>query len=283
MSQFKFTSALFFKKVFLLSLLIGLCGALWYFFVIRPQQTTDLTFYGNVDIRQVNVAFRVNGRLEEMFFEEGDRVKKGDLLAKLDPEPIQNNLNQAQAQLKQAKVEAENASIKQNRRLPLCKSGTISVQECDDLLMEKNKTEATVLYMDSLLDEAKTALNDTFLYAPSDGIILIRILEPGTILSAGLPVYSISLNEKMWVRTYIQETDLGRIKIGTPVSVLTDSTDKIYKGRVGFISPQAEFTPKNIETGTLRTDLVYRTRIIIDNPDDYLKQGMPVTIKALPK
>ena len=135
-------------------------------------------------------------------------------------------------------------------------------------------------YAEASEDIADTAFNDTALKAPTDGVILIRITEPGTLLSAGTPVYTISLNNKMWARAYIKETDLGRIKIGTKVKIYTDSADKVYHGHVGFVSPTAEFTPKNIETASLRTDLVYRLRIVIDDADDNLKQGMPVTIKV---
>ena len=133
--------------------------------------------------------------------------------------------------------------------------------------------------MQSVVDEALIALNDTKLVAPSDGIILTRIFENGAIVGAGVPVYTLSLNDKMWVRAYITGEDLGRVKIGDKVKVSIDSNDKVYEGQIGFISPQAEFTPKNIETTSLRGDLVYRIRIVILNPDDFLKQGMPVSIE----
>ena len=83
----------------------------------------------------------------------------------------------------------------------------------------------------------------------------------------------------MWAKVYIKETDLGKIKIGSIAKIYTDSTSKVYNGHVGFISPVAEFTPKNIETTSLRTDLVYKVKIIINDADDYLKQGMPITVK----
>ena len=138
---------------------------------------------------------------------------------------------------------------------------------------------ADLEYAKSSADVAQTALNDTVLLSPADGIILIRIFEPGSMVGAGVPVYTVSLNGKMWVRAYIKEAELGRVKIGTPVEIYTDSGNKVYHGRLGFISSTAEFTPKSIETSSLRTDLVYRIRIIIEDADDYLKQGMPVTVK----
>jgi len=252
-------------------------GAYWY---CMHHATEPLTLYGNIDIRQVNMAFRVDGRLTQMNFEEGDRVKAGDTLALLDSEPIANRLAQAKAQAAQSAVNLDHAQTVHKRRTPLCKSKTISVQECDDLKTNVDAAQAALDYANSVVAEAQTAFNDATLTAPSDGIILIRILEPGSLIKAGVPVYTISLNNQMWVRVYLKETDLGQLKIGDAVQIYTDSTNKVYDGHIGFISSQAEFTPKNIETASLRTDLVYRTRIIIDNPDDLLKQGMPVTVRV---
>lgn len=274
-------SFLFNKKTIALVLIILiLAGVGCRFYYQKIQENEPVTLYGNVDIRQVNMAFRVDGRLQKMNFEEGDLVKQGDVLAEVDSEPILNKLNQAKASLKQAEAVLENAQIVYKRKTGLCKTKTIAVQECDDATARRDEALANVAYATSVVAEAQTAYDDAILHAPTDGIILVRIQEPGSMLKAGLPVYTISLNDKMWVRAYIKETDLGKIKIGTPVKIYTDSTDKVYNGQVGFISPQAEFTPKNIETTSLRTDLVYRIRIIVEDPDDYLKQGMPVTIKV---
>jgi HlyD family secretion protein len=90
------------------------------------------------------------------------------------------------------------------------------------------------------------------------------------------------LDKPVYVRAYIGEPDLGRIAPGTAVRVKSDSAGKIYRGQIGFISPRAEFTPKTVETTDLRTDLVYRLRIVIDEADHdtALRQGMPVTIEV---
>ena len=119
-------------------------------------------------------------------------------------------------------------------------------------------------------------------YAPYDGVILSRIREKGTILSSGETVYSISMIQPVWVRAFIEEPMLGKIKLGQKALIYTDSRPKNpYNAHIGFISPVAEFTPKTVETTSLRADLVYRLRIIVDNVDPYLRQGMPVTIKIL--
>ena len=127
---------------------------------------------------------------------------------------------------------------------------------------------------------AELLLQDTTLASPNAGVILTRAQEPGAILQAGTTVLALSLKEPMWVRAYIHEPDLGRIHPGMKVNVFTDSRpNQPYRGQVGYISPRSEFTPKNVETEELRTSLVYRLRITVENPDDGLRQGMPVTVR----
>ena len=194
-------------------------------------------------------------------------------------EPYKVKLNQAKAQLEQAKAVSKNANLLYKRNFSLCKKKLISQQECDNITTKKQQADANVKLAQAVVDEAKLSYNYTKLYAFDDGVVLTRIYEKGTILNAGYPVYSMILNKNMWVRTYIDEVNLGKVKLGTKVKIYADFSDKAYEGHIGFISPMAEFTPKNIETESLRPDLVYKIRVLVDNPDDYLKQGMPVTLE----
>ncbi len=122
---------------------------------------------------------------------------------------------------------------------------------------------------------------DTILMAPNEGTILTRIREPGAIIGAGETIYTLTLTSPVWVRAYIEEPDLDLIQAGMGAEVRTDS-GSVYTGQVGFISPVAEFTPKTVETRSLRTSLVYRVRIIVKDPEHRLKQGMPVTVFLRP-
>ncbi len=126
--------------------------------------------------------------------------------------------------------------------------------------------------------QAATALADATLRAPSPGTVLARVLEPGSMVTSQSHVYSLSLDRPVYVRAYVGETELGKIAPGTRVTVRSDSSNTVYHGQIGFISPRAEFTPKTVETTDLRTDLVYRLRIVIGDADAALLQGMPVTI-----
>ena len=264
------------KKSIIFLAVVGVAGYFGYSYYSK-HKTRDLSIYGNVEIRQVNLGFKVSGELQDLKFEEGDRIKEGDLLAKLDSKPYKIKLDQAKARYEQSKVAFNNANIYYKRNIQLCKKRSISKQQCDDIESKKKEAEANMNYAKAVMDEARLSYDYTQVFAPSNGIIITRINEKGSILGAGHPVYTLSLTEKMWVRAFLEETMLGKVKLGTRVKIYTDST-RTYNGHIGFISPVAEFTPKNIETPSLRTDLVYRARIIVDDADEYLKQGMPVTI-----
>ena len=108
--------------------------------------------------------------------------------------------------------------------------------------------------------------------------MLFRSREPGAIVQPGESVFTLTIDRPLRVRAYVAETDLGRIRPGMKVLVSADGLNKSYHGTIGYISPQAEFTPKSVETESLRADLVYRLRIIVSDPDGALRQGQPVTV-----
>jgi len=122
--------------------------------------------------------------------------------------------------------------------------------------------------------------NDTELYARARGTVLTRVVEPGAVVLANSPVYTMALTDPVFVRTYVNEVNLGRVHPGQVAAIYTDAAPgEAYAGWVGFISPIAEFTPKTVETPELRTSLVYRMRVYVRNPDLRIRQGMPVTVK----
>jgi HlyD family secretion protein len=168
------------------------------------------------------------------------------------------------------------------RRLELFETGAVSQEDIDQAVSSKNVSLANLREAEAALGVAKTNLRETEIFCPSDGIILTRIREPGTVVKEADPIYTLSLLSPVWVRAYVSEPNLGKIYPNMPAEIYTDTHGgKVYHGHIGFISPVAEFTPKTVETTQLRTDLVYRLRIIADNPDQGLRQGMPVTVKLL--
>ncbi len=270
------------RRISVLCLLITLViAALVIYYQYEEAEKKDhLLLYGNVDIRQVDISFRVSGKLKSLYFEEGDFVPRGKLVAELDKEPYEDEIRQASAAATSIQASLDNAERVLKRRLELIPQGSVSQEDVDNALANRNVLAANLLQAEAALAVAKSNLAFTQAYCPADGVLLTRIREPGSVVNPTNPVCTISLSDPLWIRAFVNETELGLIYPGMIAQVTMDtSPDKVYIGHIGFISPQAEFTPKAVETTQLRTDLVYRLRIYIPNPDRQLRQGMPVTVK----
>ena len=274
------------KIIILVFLILIICGVLSFLYIKNHKTNNELTLYGNIEIRQVDLSFQVAGKIEKMLKEEGDTVKPGELLAIMDSRDYVSNLEKAEADVEKTFALKSDAESKFNRQAPLVNDDTISKQDYDTLLHTKNKSKADYDAAVAQKNFAKNQLYYTKIYAPEEGIIMIRVQEPGANVAKGQPVYTMAKTKPVWVRAYVNETDLGNIKYGQEVKVYTDTTDpktghkREYKGQVGYISPVAEFTPKTVQSTDIRTNLVYRIRVYIYDIDEYLRQGMPVTIKV---
>ena len=199
-------------------------------------------------------------------------------MATLEEQPYADQVKEAEANVEAVKVALTNADLIFKRRVELLPEGAVSQEDFDNALSSRDTLLANLEEATAAMGVALKNYQDTRIFCPNDGTILTRIREPGTVVEASVPIYTLSLLNPIWVRAFVTETELGEVYFGMPARVYTDS-GKIYSGHIGFISPVAEFTPKTVETTELRTDLVYRLRIIADNPDCYMKQGMPVTVK----
>jgi len=276
-----------FMKSYILPGVIGISvalvvGAAWMF---KTKTTSDvIVLYGNVDVRQVDISFRVPGRVEGMLFEEGDFVSQGTLMGYLEKEPYADQVDEAKATVETFQTSLVNADDMLKRREELVGDGGVSQEDYENTLCSRDTYLANIKQAEASLRVNLKNLADTSVYSPSDGVILTRIREPGSVVQQGEPIYTLSLISPIWVRAFVNEPQLGNIYPGMSADILTDTKDgPVYKGHIGFISPVAEFTPKTVQTLDLRTDLVYRLRVIVDNPDWGLKQGMPVTVKLHPK
>jgi HlyD family secretion protein len=316
------------KRVFIIVVL--LVGAGIWLFAMR-EKDSPLVFYGNVDIREVNLSFRVPGKIAQVLKYEGDPVAPGELVAKLDAGPYQREVEEAEAQMgsrearlqmlengyrkeeineAQATVVEREATLENTRRdLKRAEQlrGTRAIAatqldaaeaQFDEAQARLNSALATLHRLKAgyrseeiaqakadlaaakaTLELARIKLEDTRLVAPEAGVVITRALEPGAVVAQGVTVLTVSLDDPVWVRAYVNEPNLGKIHPGLPVNIFTDSRPlEPYHGQIGYISPRAEFTPKNVETPDLRTSLVYRFRVVVSAPDAGLRQGMPVTI-----
>ena len=263
----------------ILAILIGV-GIGIYLLVKPHKKPNELVLYGNVDVRQVDIGFRVAGQVAQLLFEEGDFVQEGALMTVLDKTPYDNQVAQAAANMESIQANLDNAEKLLMRRRELIGIGGVSQEDLDNALSTRDQLRANLYAAEAALAVALDNMEYTEAYAPTDGIILTRIREPGTVVNPSDPVYTLSVCSPVWIRAYVDEPQLGQVYYGMKAEVYTDTKEgKVYTGQVGFISPVSEFTPKTVETTQLRTDLVYRLRVYVDNFDRGLKQGMPVTVK----
>jgi HlyD family secretion protein len=370
------------QEVLILLAVLAVAAVVSYRFIRGKRQTdpTAIRVSGNIEVTDVEVSFKIPGRLEERAVSEGEMVKAGQPVARLDrselveevasrraeasavqaalaemlagsrPEEIgeaEAVVHKAQswldelsagsrpqdiaaqnATVERAKVEVDRLESEYTRQKTLYRDDVISTREYETTqaaleaakarfreehersklviegprkeqieqaraglkqtterlaLVTKGPRQETIDQARARLEQVKqelavaeTRLSYTSVVSPIAGVVLSENLEAGMYAAPGTPVVTVGDLANVWVRAYISETDLGRVKVGQRVRVTTDTyPGKHYGGRVSFIASQAEFTPKNVQTAKERVKLVYRIKIDIQNTDMELKPGMP--------
>jgi HlyD family secretion protein len=322
------------KLLGLVIVIIAIAAAFW--LLHRPSHDPNrLTLYGNVDIRQISLAFDGSDRIAQLLVEEGDRIRAGEVVARLDTRTLTLQLSQAkaevgareqallrlrngtrpeeikqaQAQERAAQADADLAEQQWNRlreiagdtagrgvsrealdgatsKLRVARARLESQKQALQLAQRGPRAE-DIAETSAALEAARAQaallqhrLDLAELKAPRDAVVRARLLEPGDMASPQRPVYTLALDDPKWIRAYVDESDLGRVKPGMTAQVVTDgSPDQPIAGTVGFISSVAEFTPKNVQTPALRTSLVYEIRVRVADPDNRLRLGMPATVR----
>ncbi len=323
------------KKFLILFLIFGIAGFLYYFFIKdRGKEEPVIRVSGNIEAQEVNIGFKISGKIASLTVQEGDWVEKGTIVGKLDDKDLRHRLELARASLRTAEARLEKllagsrpeeireaeAAVRQaqfdmmnrknqyERMKALFDRGVIPRETLDNvetgykmaaaqlqraeerykLLKEGPRKEeidearAQVEQARASLRLSETQLNDTLLSSPISGIVLVKSAEVGEVVNPGTTVVTLADIRNVWLKAYIPETELSRVKWGQEVIVTTDlKPQKEYKGKISFISSQAEFTPKQIQTEKERVTLVYRIKIDIPNPDKELKPGMPADGRIL--
>lgn len=321
----------------ILVLILAVMGGAWYYFNQTKTDDGTLTLYGNVDIRQVSLAFEQAGRIQVLNVQEGDRVKKGEVLATLNTDGLNIQKQQAEAQLKvqqQTVIELDvgtrpeqitqaeallastqaqlNKANKDLQRLQVLFSSTagqaISQQELDYAKSNQATAQAAVKEKQANLallkhgarredreaakaqtevaqaglDFINYQIQRSVLVSPVDAVVRARLQEVGDMTTAQKSVYTLALTNPKWVRVYANENQLTQIKMGGKAEIIRDSQpDQPIQGKIGFISSVAEFTPKTVQTEDIRTTLVYEVRVYVQDPQDALKMGQPVTVNIV--
>ncbi len=324
------------RLTLLLVVVLAIAAVLWWQFG-RPQAPRSLLLYGNIDLRQIDLPFNDSERVAAVLVQEGDHVKAGQLLARLDTSRLEPQVAKAQAQVAAqqqallrlqrgnrpeeiaearanvaaASADAANAQAQLQRLQSLSERSSGRALSRQDLDAAKEAADAAqarltenqkaltleqigprredIAQADAQLraDQADLALAqqnlaNAELRAPLDTVVRARLTEPGDMSSPQQPAFTLAIIDPKWVRAYVDETDLGGIREGLCAHVTVDSfPGRDFDGWVGYISPLAEFTPKNVETTQLRSSLVYEVHVFVNDPQDALRLGMPATVKVL--
>lgn len=317
------------KKVLLIPLVAIIALTAIYFSqqASLPDPNTIL-LSGNIEITEVDVSFKIPGRVITRFASEGQRIDKGEEIAFLEPEELEQEvllreaelqaaeavllelkegylpeeIAQASAVLQQAQANFHRLQSDFDRQKTLFEGDVISNREFDmstsayevakAKVLEANEkltllkrgirkekiaqAAANVTKAKQALELAKTRLGYTKIFSPINGYVLSDNVQGGEYVSPGTPVVTVANLYDVWLRAYVDEKDLGKIKLGQTVKISVDSyPDKVYLGKVTFISSEAEFTPKNVQTEKERVTLVYRVKVEVPNEELELKPGMP--------
>ncbi len=303
-------------------------------FAFEDDAKEGLVLHGNVDLRQVDLPFNAQQRVERVLVEEGDRVVAGQVVASLETarleaavaeaaarvesqkhvvERLKNGtraeeLAQARANVEAGEADLADAQREYERYKKLDGTGAASVKEIDSAhfaydaavarlkvhkaalelalagprIEDRAEAKATLAALEAQLALRKRELADAELRSPVNGIVRNRILEAGEMSSPGTPAMTIAVTDPKWVRAYVSEVELGKVRPGLAAVITVDAfADREFDGWIGFVSPSAEFTPKNVETTELRTSLMYEVRVFFKDPEDLLRLGMPATVRVI--
>jgi len=263
---------------------------------------------GLIEATEVVVSSEMSGQLKSLRFDEGDPIVKGDTIAGIDTVTTMLRLHQAKAtrQMAETKVRVSSINIEQisynldlakkeyDRVASLLKAGAVTQQQYDQTetaynqtILSKKQADAAYEAAVAELANAESAiallgkqLNDCFPRSPESGVITNKFVEVGELIGIGKPLVQIAKLDTVWVKVYLPPSDLTRISLGGHAKVdPEDGRNQPLEGKVSWISDQAEFTPKNVQTKEARADLVYAVKITIPNPGKILKIGMPVSVK----
>lgn len=319
------------KRIVLLVVVLMLGAGAWaaYSLLFKHGGPTDsLLVSGDIEAHESVLSFKtVQSRIVELPFDEGQWVKAGTLLARLEDHDYQQqvvvdeaallvqqrqlafalrNLEAAKRTVTSDQADVWEKTIDYQRAQELWQSNVAPTQTRDLAETALKQSRAALLRDQALraaaeesigvaqaniknaqesLTLARIILGYTTLYAPFSGVILVRNAELGEDVQPGTPVFTLADLDHVWLRAYVNETDIGRVRFGQAALITTDSyPGQKYVGRISMISENAEFTPKSVETHAERVTLVYRIRIDIENQSHELKPGMPAdaTIELSP-
>lgn len=285
-----------FKWLIIIGTVAGMIGGgIFLFDYMNRSDIPESIAYGNgrIEATEVDIATKLAGRLTEVSVYEGDIVKAGQIVAKLDTDELNAKLQQAQAQVQQARENRKYASaiVRQHQselelaRKNLARSQNLYVNNnislvqlqqheaaVDSLVAAIAAAKAQVVASESAINAAlaqqqviQTNINDSLLKSPIEGQVLYKLFEPGEIIGSGGKVLTVLKMDDIYMTIFVPTSYAGRVKVGSEARILLDALpNTAIKAKVSFVSPDAQFTPKEIETKSEREKLMFRVKVTID-------------------
>jgi HlyD family secretion protein len=303
------------KKVLpILIVLVLFVGLSLYFFKKQEKPRGLLILHGRVEGKEINIGSKVQGRIIRLYKRESDPVKKEELLAELRPDEYlamlysaqkevqaaEETVLMAQSYLLKSQANVEQAKKDLERYRALFQEGLVSKRDLEIAELnyisalaelkvnERYAAQAKAKQSSALqrLKEVEVYFRETKIYATADGVILSKVAEEGEVVNPGQVIYNMVDLNKLYIKVYIPEPELGKVKLGQQARVYVDAyPDRYFNGTLTRVYEQAEFTPKNVETKDERVKLVFGAEVSVENPEGLLKPGMPadVVLKVDPK
>jgi HlyD family secretion protein len=262
----------------------------------RVRGPRELLLSGTVEVTEVEISPELTAKVVTLYHREGDEVEEGNPLLDLDKSNVEAQLRAAEAaqqaaesQGSLARAKMENAQRDFNRSRKLYQSKAISESAFDAAQtayeIAKDTYEASLNQYKGAQAQVETLnvqLQKTHIVSPITGLILERNVEAGEVVSPGMVLMTVGDLQRPWVRVYIGEPDIGRVRMGQDAIVVTDAyPNKEFPATLRYIADEAEFTPKNVQTRQERIKLVYEARVYLSNEEGILKPGMPADVTLL--
>ena len=270
------------RRIITLAILAGLGYGFYWFgniFLWPPPDTSTIRAVGMVEAPEVNITSRIAGRITDLKLLEGDRVKRGQIICRIEGVDIENQLRKAEADLLQAQANMRNAKRTLDRDERLYGQHVIAVKDRDDAQTAYDQAEASVASYKASVDFFKDQLRDTAIVSPVDGVVVNKALEVGEWVTPGTPILTIDDLTTIWARVDVQETDLGSIYVGKAAQVVLPTNPPVtFSGRVMAIGQEGNFaTERDVRRG--RQDIrTFYVKVQVLQADGELKPGMTAEV-----
>jgi len=215
----------------------------------QPDARAGIKVSGTIETTDVRVSFRVAGKIKELLTDEGKTVKAGETVAVLDTDELSKIETEAEGALKAAQSAYERARDDYRRLENLFQAGAVSAQKRDAAKTNADASKASADALNASAALATLRLGFATLVSPIDGYVLSKSAEAGEFVQPGATIFTVADVKNVWLTAYINETDLGKVKLNQEAEITVDSyPHKVYKGKISFIAQESEFTPKQIQT-----------------------------------